>query len=43
MDVFALLFIISFLALLVTLVVMSVRKLRNKRKGHSKTVRGKNK
>ena len=89
MDVFALLFILSFIALIVTLVVMSVRKrinegkgdfkeeveeskkepindittkwkevapkhstriklrasrkLRNKRKGHSKGVRGKNK
>lgn len=36
MDVFALLFIVSFLALLVTLVVMSIRKLMNKGKGDFK-------
>lgn len=33
MDVFALLFIVSFLALLVTLVVMHIRKYMNKGKG----------
>ena len=33
MDVFALLFIVSFLALLVTLVVMHIRKCMNKGKG----------
>lgn len=36
MDVFALLFILSFIALLVTLVVMSIRKRINKGKGDFK-------
>lgn len=36
MDVFALLFILSFIALLVTLVVMSIRKSMNKGKGDFK-------
>lgn len=36
MDVFVLLFIVSFLALLVTLVVMSIRKSMNKGKGDFK-------
>ena len=33
MDIFALLFIISFLALVITLVVMHIRKCMNKGKG----------
>lgn len=36
MDVFALLFILSFIALIVTLVVMSIRKRINKGKGDFK-------
>lgn len=43
MDVFALLFILSFIALLVTLVVMSIRKSINKGEGDFKEEVGESK